>query len=92
MGERFVEQLFQRLPHYDAEQQLAAIAAIEGCRRARSIGKFYFTPLASAVEDRKLPLETVIGAYDRWWHTPLPWPKKSALNPAADLPFDWSEP
>jgi hypothetical protein len=23
------------------------------------------------VEDRKLPLETVIGAYDRWWHTPL---------------------
>jgi hypothetical protein len=92
MGERFVEQLFQRLPHYHAQQQLAAIATIEGCRQAGSIGKFYFTPLASAVEDRKLPLETVIAAYNRWWHTPLPWLQKVALNPIVDLPYDWSEP
>ncbi len=92
MGEPFVALLFQRLPQYDSKQQLAAIAAIEGCRRGESVHKFYFTPLASAVEHHQLPVETVIGAYEHWWHMPLPWAQKIGVNPISELSYDWSEP
>lgn len=92
MGEPFVEQVFARLPSYDQKHQLAALAAIEGCRRGKSIGKYYFSPLALAVANRKLPLDTVLHAYEQWWRTDTPWPEKTATDPIAALPYDWSEP
>lgn len=64
MGEPFIEQTFARLPTYDQKLQLAALAAIEGCRRGKPIGKYYFSPLASAVTDHKLPFDTVLQAYE----------------------------
>ncbi|WP_050024988.1 hypothetical protein [Verrucomicrobium sp. BvORR034] len=92
MGEPFVEQVFARIPSYDQNHQLAALAAIEGCRRGNSIGKYYLSPLASAVTHHKLPFETVLHAYEQWWRTDTPWPEKTATNPIAALPYDWSEP
>lgn len=92
MGEPFVEQVFARIPTYDQDRQLAALAAIEGCRRGRSIGKYYFSPLATAVAHHQLPFETVLHAYEQWWRADTPWPAKSTTNPIAALPYDWSEP
>lgn len=91
LGEQFVQEVFHRLPQLDEQDQLAALAMIEGCRRRDSIGKYYFTPIGFAVEQGTLPLPQLIDAYREWWTSDTTWEEKCKRSPISDLRFDWFE-